>query len=80
MGFLERGSYTSGVASSDRSDDALLSKLESLPAEDLAEVEHFVDLLRERRENGLVWEYMKLSEEAFARIWDNPDDAEYDRL
>ena len=28
----------------------------------------------------LVWNAMKLSEAAFARVWDNEEDAVYDRL
>jgi hypothetical protein len=58
-----------------------MDKIRSLPPERVAEVEDFVDFLtmrdEERRLSGAA---SKLSEEAFHRVWDNPDDAEYDRL
>jgi len=59
----------------------LLEKIRSLPPERVAEVEDFVDFLRLRDENRrLTYAAAKLSEEAFTRVWDNPDDADYDRL
>ena len=43
--------------------------------------EDFVDFLRQRdEERQLTGAAARLSEEAFARVWDNPDDADYDRL
>lgn len=64
-----------------RNEEDLLLKLRGLSPEKLAEVEDFVDFLRDR-ENGahLSAAASKLSENAFQRIWDNPDDAVYDRL
>ena len=59
----------------------LLAKIRSLPPERLAEVEDFVDFLRLRVEGQLLTKAAsRLSESAFGRVWDNPDDAEYDRL
>lgn len=59
----------------------LLEKMRDLPPDKLAEVEDFVDFLRLREDDaGLVRAMTKLSEDAFRRVWDNPDDAEYDRL
>lgn len=59
----------------------LLEKIRSLPPERVAEVEDFVDFLRVRDEDRrLTGAAAKLSEEAFTRVWDNPDDADYDRL
>jgi hypothetical protein len=59
----------------------LLEKIRSLPPERVAEVEDFVDFLRVRGEDRrLTGAAAKLSEEAFARVWDHPDDADYDRL
>jgi hypothetical protein len=64
-----------------RSEEQLLAKIRSLPPEKAAEVEDFVDFLRQRHEEErLTWAATKLSEDAFARVWDNPDDADYDRL
>ncbi len=59
----------------------LLAKLRSLPPERAAEVEDFVDFLRQRdEEQQLTRAASELSEDAFAKIWDHPDDADYDRL
>jgi len=65
-----------------RSDDeALLAKIRALPPERVAEVEDFVDFLRLRdEEQRLTHAATKLSEAAFAKVWDHPDDADYDRL
>ena len=59
----------------------LLSKLRDLPPDRLAEVEDFVDFLRERTaDRALVWSAAAASAPAFAAVWDNPDDAAYDEL
>ncbi len=59
----------------------LLEKIRSLPPEKVAQVKDFVDFLRVRDEDRrLTLAATKLSEEAFTRVWDNPDDADYDRL
>ena len=57
-----------------RNGEDLFRKLLSLPPHRLAEVEDFVDYLR-YRDDGAT-----LSEGAFRKVWDNPEDAEYDRL
>jgi hypothetical protein len=60
---------------------SLIDEIRSLPPEKLAEVEDFVDLLKMRDEDRLVTRAAtKLSEDSFRQVWDNPDDAEYDRL
>lgn len=60
----------------------LIEKIRSLPPVRVAEVEDFVDFLRqrERERKGVRDAATKLSERSFALVWDNPDDAEYDRL
>ena len=59
----------------------LLEKLRTLPPERIAEVEDFVDFLRLReQEHALTQAATRVSEPAFHQVWDNPDDAEYDRL
>ncbi len=59
----------------------LIAKLKELPPQRLAEVEDFVDFLRTREGNrAVVRAAAKAAEPAFARIWDNSDDAAYDRL
>jgi erythromycin esterase-like protein len=45
------------------------------------EVEDFIDFLREREaERRLARAAAAASEDAFARVWDNPQDEAYDRL
>ncbi len=59
----------------------LLDKLESLPPEKIAEVEDFIDFLRQRDSHRqLVHAAAKVAEPSFAKVWDNPDDAIYDSL
>jgi len=61
--------------------DALVEKIRSLPAERVAEVEDFVDFLSLREDDRhLSRAASELSEPALRVVWDNPDDAEYDRL
>lgn len=62
-------------------ESTLLDKLRMLPPERLAEAEDFVDFLWLRaQEEALTRAATKLAEPAFDRVWDNPDDADYDRL
>lgn len=62
-------------------DQALIEKLKSLPPQRRAEVEDFVDFLKSREdEQRLTRAAAQASEPAFKHVWDNPDDAEYDRL
>lgn len=59
----------------------LFEKIRRLPPERVAEVADFVDFLRLREEGrGLAGAAARISEGAFARVWENPDDADYDRL
>ncbi len=61
--------------------DELLAKIRDLSPERVAEVEDFVDFLRSRdEEQQLTRAASRLSEETFAKVWDSPDDADYDRL
>lgn len=66
---------------SEWTEDQLLAKLRKLPPEKLAAVEYFIDFLTQHEEDGLLEQATtKASEPAFAAIWDNPDNAEYDGL
>ena len=59
----------------------LMEKIRSLPPDKITVLEDFLDFLLTRSENRfLVYAASKLSETAFATIWDNPEDAEYDEL
>jgi len=53
---------------------SILEKVRSLSPDRLAEVEDFVDFLVHRQAAGQV------ATAAFTRVWDNPADADYDRL
>lgn len=62
-------------------EDQLLAKIRTLSPARIAEVEDFVDFLRLRDDDArLTRAAARLSEDAFARVWDNPDDADYDPL
>lgn len=59
----------------------LMEKIRSLPPDKITVLEDFLDFLLTRSEaHLLVYTATKLSEAAFAKIWDNPEDAEYDEL
>jgi hypothetical protein len=59
----------------------LIAKIRALPPDKVSEIEDFVDFLRQHDEDRrLVDGATKLSEEAFRAVWDNADDADYDRL
>jgi len=59
----------------------LISKTRVLPPERLMEVEDFIDFLRQANEDRQLRQAAaKLSEGAFAKVWDNEEDADYDRL
>ncbi|MBI5901660.1 MAG: toxin-antitoxin system, antitoxin component, Xre family protein [Rhodocyclales bacterium] len=62
-------------------EQVLIEKIRQLPPQRLAEVEYFVDFLR-TRENGqrLVQSAARASEASFGEVWNNDDDAAYDRL
>ena len=64
-----------------RDEQALIDKIRSLPPDKAVEVEDFVDFLRRRLlDRQLTQAATKLSEQAFHKAWDNPDDAIYDQL
>lgn len=65
----------------DVKENTLIEKIRTLPPEKVAEVEDFVDFLRHRNEDHLLTQAAaKLSENAFQKVWDNPEDDDYDRL
>jgi hypothetical protein len=64
-----------------RREQELFEEIRRLPADKLAEVEDFVDFLRERQEERRLAQAVSgASQAAFAKVWDNPDDAAYDPL
>lgn len=59
----------------------LIEKIYTLPPDKVAEVEDFVDFLKKNTEDRRLRQAaMKISENVFQKVWDNPDDADYDRL
>ena len=59
----------------------LMEKIRSLPPDKITVLKDFIDFLLTRSEASiLVDTATKLSEAAFAKIWDNSEDAEYDEL
>jgi hypothetical protein len=59
---------------------ALVDKVKRLPPDKLAEVEDFVDFLAQRTTRRLSQAASRLSELTFTKVWDNADDAAYDKL
>ena len=62
-------------------EQVLIDKIKRLPPQRMAEVEDFVDFLRGREdEQRLTHAAAKASEPSFAEVWDNNEDAVYDRM
>ena len=62
-------------------EQSLLQKIRSLPADKIAEIEDFIDFVRYKNEDlQLNRAATKLSEAAFQKVWDNPEDEAYDNL
>jgi hypothetical protein len=60
---------------------ALIDKIRQLPPQRLAEVEDFVDFLRSREDGQrLTQAATKMAEASFAAVWNNDEDAAYDRM
>jgi hypothetical protein len=64
-----------------RADDALIEKLKSLSPAQITEVIDFVDFLRMKNdERALTQAASKAAEPSLSAVWDNEEDAAYDRL
>ena len=62
-------------------EQSLIDKIKQLPPQRLAEVEDFVDFLRIREEERrLTQAAAHASEPAFLAVWNNEEDAAYDRM
>jgi hypothetical protein len=60
---------------------ALIEKLKSLSPEHISAVEDFVDFLHARdEERSTQRAAARASEPSFAKVWDNDEDAAYDKL
>lgn len=59
----------------------LIDKLEALPPERVAEVEDFIDFIKQRdQDRQLTRAASTAAEPSLQKVWDNPDDAVYDAL
>jgi hypothetical protein len=59
----------------------LIEKIQALPVERIAEIEDFVDFIREReQERALSRAAAATSAPVFATVWNNPEDDVYDAL
>ncbi len=70
------------MSSQDRNvEQAILEKIRALPPERICLVEDFIDFLIQRGEDRLLTQAASpLSEVSLQNVWDNPEDADYDRL
>ena len=60
---------------------ALIEKINTLPTNRIAEVEDFVDFIRQRdQDRSLVRAARAASAPAFAAVWSNPEDDAYDAI
>ncbi|MGD1699011.1 DUF2281 domain-containing protein [Dapis sp. BLCC M229] len=63
------------------SEKILITKIRSLPPDKVSEIIDFVDFLSQRQQQqSLTNSITQLSEAAFDKIWDNPEDDDYDYL
>ena len=63
------------------SEQVLIEKIKQLPPQRLAEVEDFVDFLHTREDDQRLTKVAsRASEACFAAVWNNDEDAAYDRL
>ncbi|HBF12858.1 MAG TPA: toxin-antitoxin system, antitoxin component, Xre family protein [Deltaproteobacteria bacterium] len=61
--------------------DSLVNKIKSLPPDALSEVLDFIEfLIQKNKKSSLTTMASRASEPTFEKEWDNPDDAEYDKL
>ncbi|HPW69769.1 MAG TPA: toxin-antitoxin system, antitoxin component, Xre family protein [Deltaproteobacteria bacterium] len=65
-----------------RQEQEIIDKIRTLAPERVAEGEDFIDFLHQQTEDRELVRAAaaKLSEDSFTKVWDNPDDAVYDRL
>jgi ABC-type phosphate/phosphonate transport system substrate-binding protein len=61
--------------------ERLIEKVQKLSPEQIKKVENFIETLsKEKEDKELTSAYTKLSEISFSKVWDNPEDADYDNL
>ncbi|MDP3111916.1 MAG: DUF2281 domain-containing protein, partial [Thermodesulfovibrionales bacterium] len=61
--------------------EVIKKEIDKLPEDILAEVFDFIQFLESKKEKTLLTKAsQKLSEVSFKKVWDNDEDAVYDRL
>ena len=74
-------SYKQGIIMQAQHIEKVMQKLQALAPNRLHEVEDFIDFLNHRdSDRQLTQAAMAVSEPALRALWDNADDAEYDKL
>ena len=74
-------SYTQRIIMQAQHIEQVIRKLQALASNRLHEVEDFIDFLSQRdSDRQLTQAAMAVSEPTLRALWDNADDAEYDKL
>ena len=61
--------------------DIIKQEMEKLPESALSEVLDFIQFLEQKREKGgLILAAQSISKRSFEKVWDNEEDAAYDKL
>jgi len=69
------------IISTNQQERILIHRIRSLSPDKITEVVDFVDFLTHKnRDRHLLQASNKLAEDVFRKVWDNPEDDEYDKL
>ena len=69
------------IISTNQQERILIHRIRTLSPDKITEVEDFVDFLTyKNRDHRLLQASNKLAEDVFRKVWDNPEDDEYDNL
>jgi uncharacterized protein YpuA (DUF1002 family) len=62
-------------------EDRVVEKIKKLSNEEVAKVERFIDSLnKDNIDYRLTFASTKIAESVFDKVWNNPEDADYDNL
>lgn len=69
------------IITTNQQERILINKIRTLSPDKISEVVDFVDFLTHKnRDRYLLQASNKLAEDVFRKVWDNPEDDEYDNL
>lgn len=69
------------IISTNQQERILIHRIRTLSPDKITEVVDFVDFLTHKnRDRHLLQASNKLAEDVFRKVWDNPEDDEYDNL